>query len=115
MYFSRSIVVAALAGFAAAQSAVSSARGSLSTGVAGSMAPAGMVNTHIVQVGGPNGSLIFSPNNVKAKAGDLIQFQFHAKVGPHHSKSEFAVTDNDDRTTPSLNLPSTSPVSPFRT
>ena len=80
MYFSRSIVVAALAGFAAAQSAVSSARGSLTTGVAGSMAPAGMVNTHIVQVGGPNGSLIFSPNNVKAKAGDLIQFQFHAKV-----------------------------------
>jgi plastocyanin len=39
-----------------------------------------MVNTHIVQVGGPNGSLIFSPNNVKAKAGDLVQFQFHAKV-----------------------------------
>jgi plastocyanin len=46
----------------------------------GAMAAAGMVNTHIIQVGGPNGSLAFFPNNVKAAAGDLVQFQFHPKV-----------------------------------
>jgi plastocyanin len=38
-----------------------------------------MVNTHIVQVGGPNGSLAFYPSNIKAQPGDLVQFQFHPK------------------------------------
>ncbi|KAF2197719.1 hypothetical protein GQ43DRAFT_340036, partial [Delitschia confertaspora ATCC 74209] len=42
-------------------------------------AAAGMVNTHVIQVGGSNGSLIFSPSNVQAEIGDLIQFQFNAK------------------------------------
>jgi len=36
--------------------------------------------THVVQVGGPNGSLTFSPSNVVAQPGDLVQFQFHPKV-----------------------------------
>jgi plastocyanin len=39
----------------------------------------GMVATHVVQVGGPNGSLTFSPENIKANVGDLVQFQFHPK------------------------------------
>ena len=43
-------------------------------------AMAGMVMTHVVQVGGPNGSLTFSPSNVVAQPGDLVQFQFHPKV-----------------------------------
>lgn len=47
------------------------------------MSGAGL-NTHIIQVGGPNGSLAFYPNNVKANAGDLIQFQFHPKVHLHN-------------------------------
>lgn len=38
-----------------------------------------MVNTHVVQVGGPNGSLAFYPEVVRANIGDLIQFQFNPK------------------------------------
>ncbi|KAH7080932.1 Cupredoxin [Paraphoma chrysanthemicola] len=92
MYFSRSIMVSALMGFAAATthsvaasesllaSATGSAAGSLSTGSStGSPSAEGMVATHIVQVGGPNGSLAFYPNNVVAQPGDLVQFQFHPK------------------------------------
>ncbi|CAO2652528.1 Nn.00g008110.m01.CDS01 [Neocucurbitaria sp. VM-36] len=90
MYFSRSVIMSALMGFAAATSsqsvaasesliasATASSSGSLSTG--SSNTQAGMVNTHIVQVGGANGSLVFSPNQVKAAPGDLVQFQFHPK------------------------------------
>jgi plastocyanin len=88
MYFSRATILSAVMGFAAAQSSIdsilasatSSAIGSTATGVLGTTTPAGMVNTHIVNVGGPNGSLVFSPSNVRAQAGDMIQFQFHAKV-----------------------------------
>lgn len=59
--------------------------GSVSTSQPSAMA--GMVMTHVVQVGGPNGSLTFSPSNVVAQPGDLVQFQFHPKVRPiliHH-------------------------------
>jgi len=38
---------------------------------------------HVVQVGS-NGSLTFSPNNVIAAVGDLVQFQFNPKVGLFH-------------------------------
>ncbi|OAL56336.1 hypothetical protein IQ07DRAFT_496748 [Pyrenochaeta sp. DS3sAY3a] len=85
MYFSRSAIVSALVGFATVQAqdfsasesllaTATSAAGSISTGV-----PNGMVNTHIIQVGGPNGSLNFYPNSVQAAPGDLVQFQFHPK------------------------------------
>jgi plastocyanin len=89
MLFSRSVIVSALMGFAAAQSGVASAKSSMSTGsvAAGGSTPEGMAPTHVIQVGGPNGSLVFSPNNVQAKAGELIQFQFHAKVRTHGSSS----------------------------
>ncbi|KAF2740816.1 hypothetical protein EJ04DRAFT_424239 [Polyplosphaeria fusca] len=43
------------------------------------VATEGTVNTHVVQVGGPNGSTEFLPNNVKAMPGDLVQFQFNVK------------------------------------
>ncbi|KAF1837389.1 hypothetical protein BDW02DRAFT_595544 [Decorospora gaudefroyi] len=88
MYFSRATLVSALAGFASAQSASgaeSAASPTLSTAVAGPVstgtqnAMPGMVNTHVVQVGGPNGSLAFYPSNVVAAPGDLVQFQFHPK------------------------------------
>lgn len=39
-----------------------------------------MLRMHVVQVGGPNGSLAFYPNNVAAQPGDMVQFQFHPKV-----------------------------------
>lgn len=67
-------------------SSTATAYGSLSTGsgsppMAESTMPSGMagtVATHVVQVGGTN--LAFSPNNIVAQAGDLVQFQFHTKV-----------------------------------
>ncbi|KAI2779167.1 hypothetical protein F4815DRAFT_195571 [Daldinia loculata] len=37
---------------------------------------------HVVSVGSPNGTLIFSPENLKADVGDMIQFQFR---GGNHS------------------------------
>ncbi|KAF1995733.1 hypothetical protein P154DRAFT_444928 [Amniculicola lignicola CBS 123094] len=37
------------------------------------------VNTHVIQVGGPAGELIFAPNNIVAAPGDLVQFQFNPK------------------------------------
>lgn len=96
MLFSKSVLMAALMGLAAAKMHSSSvvasesllasatgATGSLSTDSAGSSkgpSEAGTINTHVIQVGGPNGSLSFLPNNVKAQPGDLIQFQFHPKV-----------------------------------
>ncbi|KAF2816061.1 Cupredoxin [Mytilinidion resinicola] len=42
-------------------------------------AAAGQETVHVVQVGGTNGSTIFSPNSVIAAAGDLVQFQFNKK------------------------------------
>ncbi|KAF2119932.1 Cupredoxin [Lophiotrema nucula] len=58
-----------------ASSAASVAAAATATGAA----TAGTVNTHVVQVGGPNGSTVFMPNNVQAQPGDLVQFQFNAK------------------------------------
>lgn len=33
---------------------------------------------HVVSVGSKNGSLTFMPDNMKAAAGDMVQFQFRA-------------------------------------
>ncbi|KAL1989665.1 hypothetical protein VTN49DRAFT_6862 [Thermomyces lanuginosus] len=38
----------------------------------------GMVKVHVVKVGW-NGELLFSPENVKADVGDIVQFQFYPK------------------------------------
>lgn len=38
-----------------------------------------MVKVHVVKVGW-NGELLFSPENVKADVGDIVQFQFYPKV-----------------------------------
>ncbi|KAI1388703.1 uncharacterized protein F4822DRAFT_253627 [Hypoxylon trugodes] len=40
---------------------------------------------HVVSVGSPNGTLAFSPDNVKADVGDMIQFQFR---GGNHSVAQ---------------------------
>ena len=93
--FAKSFIVSALMGFVAAQSASSSlsisASESLASQTASSPAAANStslptgssgagVMTHTIQVGGPNGSLAFYPNNIKAAPGDMVQFQFHPKV-----------------------------------
>ncbi|EOA85210.1 uncharacterized protein SETTUDRAFT_81904, partial [Exserohilum turcica Et28A] len=70
MYFSRTAIVSALAGLSCAQSMPPAPAAS---------GMAGMVMMHVVQVGGPNGSLAFYPNNVQAEPGDMVQFQFHPK------------------------------------
>ena len=102
------------AGLAASEThaGVASATGSAAAG--GLAAAEGMVATHVVQVGGANGSIIFSPENVVANVGDLVQFQFYPKVGlrllmssAHHLTSF--------RTTRLYSLPSTSPACPSRT
>jgi plastocyanin len=36
----------------------------------------GAVTVHVVKVGNANGTLAYSPNNVKANVGDMVQFQF---------------------------------------
>lgn len=51
------------------------------------VATEGTVVTHVVQVGGPNGTLRFYPDNVIAEIGELVQFQFLPKVCTHFSIS----------------------------
>ena len=64
-----------IAGTATAAAAMAAA-----STVAASM---GMETVHVVQVGS-NGSLTYSPNNVIAAVGDLVQFQFNPKVSLFH-------------------------------
>ena len=52
---------------------------SLVTAVRGSSSSASQVTVHVVQVG-PDGQLSFSPENVQANPGDMVQYQFHPKV-----------------------------------
>lgn len=94
MYFSKSVIITALVGFATAQSSSSSqsiaasetlsstanSTASAPTTSSTSTASGGSLITHTIQVGGPNGSLAFYPNNIQANAGDMVQFQFHPKV-----------------------------------
>lgn len=40
---------------------------------------AGQVKVHVVEVG-KNGSLTFSPDNLKVNPGEMVQFQFWPKV-----------------------------------
>jgi plastocyanin len=45
-----------------------------------SPSPSGMVNVHVIQVSDNNGTLRFFPDDIKADAGSMVQFQFHPKV-----------------------------------
>lgn len=40
----------------------------------------GQVAVWVVKVGGTNNELVFSPNTVTAKVGEMVQFQFYSKV-----------------------------------
>ena len=73
MYFTKPFVAFALLGAAAAQSSSSTAAAAAASG--------STVPTHVIMVGGTNGSLTYSPDNVVANVGDLVQFQFMPKVG----------------------------------
>lgn len=46
-----------------------------------SMAPAesGNVALHVVKVSNKKGDLTFTPNNIKANSGDMVQFHFYPK------------------------------------
>ncbi|KAF2797171.1 Cupredoxin [Melanomma pulvis-pyrius CBS 109.77] len=62
----------------AAHETKASAPAAQAPAASGAAAPAeGQVNTHVVQVGA--GGLTFSPSNVIAQPGDLVQFQFNPK------------------------------------
>jgi plastocyanin len=49
-----------------------------------------MVNVQVVQVGNMNGDLKFDPEEIKAEAGSMVQFQFYPKVsdGPEPGSSD---------------------------
>lgn len=71
MLFAKSSIFAAvaLAGLASAQSTTSSAD-----------VPEGSVMAHVVQVSNIGGEFTFSPEEVTAVAGDLVQFHFYPMV-----------------------------------
>ena len=122
MYFSRSFIASALLGLGAATthmgempagglatsstSALAASETPASAPAAQQSGSAGTVATHVVQVGGPNGSLTFSPENVKASVGDLVQFQFHPKVRTSNA-TPLAHHLTCPRTIPLSSLPST--------
>lgn len=60
-----------------------------------SPAPPGMVHVQVVKVSNKNGSLKFEPNNIKAEAGSMVQFQFYPKVHFHLSLLVWRRTDKD--------------------
>jgi plastocyanin len=87
MYFSKAFISSVLLGCAAATNHEAGAShtvapvGTKGVAAAAPSAPvAGMVNTHVVRVGGPNGTLRFFPDTLAAEIGDLVQFQFYPKV-----------------------------------
>ena len=55
-----------------------------STMAMGAAAPSGgvggMVTMHVVKVSNKNGDLAFTPKDMKAKVGDMVQFQFYPNV-----------------------------------
>jgi hypothetical protein len=62
----------------------------------------------VVKVGSQNNDLTFSPSTIQAKPGEMIQFQFYAKVrdGPFRSVFLQQQTDILGRIIPSPHLPS---------
>ena len=46
----------------------------------GSTSSSSQVTVQTVMVSNKNGSLIYSPNNIEAAVGSLVQFQFYPKV-----------------------------------
>lgn len=130
MYFSRSYIVSALLGLATATSHLAGEMGAASSAAiaaseslapasaaapaASGMAGAGEVPTHVIQVGGPNGTLAFSPENIQANPGDLVQFQFNPKV-PSSFILVPSLSNSRNRTTPLSSRPSTSPAFRYKT
>jgi plastocyanin len=67
MQFTSFALSALSIGSALAATTTSSAMASISTG---------QITVHVVKVGNANGTLAYSPNNIKANVGDMVQFQF---------------------------------------
>ncbi|KAN0106785.1 Cupredoxin [Hyaloscypha variabilis] len=72
MQFTTFALSALSIGSALAATTTSSAASTVGTSTSSS----GQVVVHVVKVGNANGTLEYSPNNIKANVGDLVQFQF---------------------------------------
>jgi len=62
--------------FALSALSIGSALAASTTSSASSSTSTGQVTVHVVKVGNANGTLAYSPNNIKANVGDMVQFQF---------------------------------------
>ena len=71
-----------------------------------------MVSVQVVQVSDMNSTLKFFPEEIKAEAGSMVQFQFYPKVSRTWLPTSNPSTDTRTRITPSPNQPLTSPVNP---
>lgn len=77
-------------------------------------APSAGAKVQVVQVGGSNGSLTFSPDDIKAEMGSFVQFQFNPMVSspPKNDRSKKQPLTTSNRTIPSSSPPSTLPACP---
>lgn len=73
-------------------STITSTLASVSEGAA---APTGTAGTrvHVVKVGDENGGLVFSPADIKAAKGDMVQFQFYPRVSWTQSSLDLLFAD----------------------
>lgn len=62
--------------FALSALSIGSALAATTTSSSTASTSTGQVKVHVVKVGNANGTLAYSPNNVKANVGDMVQFQF---------------------------------------
>jgi len=81
MHFSTVIAPLFLAGASVAE--IITAGGAAPTGApaasAGAPVASGMVSVQVVKVGGANGELTFTPSDIQAPVGSMVQFQFWPK------------------------------------
>ena len=64
-----------------------------------SAAQGGTQQLWAVKVGSPDGKFVFSPNVINAQPGDLVQFQFYARVSEiksniRHSRRYSCITES---------------------
>jgi plastocyanin len=67
-----------LGGGAGNLSATTSATGATNT--AGVIGQSGQIPVWVVKVGSQNNDLVFSPNTINGKPGEVVQFQFYSRV-----------------------------------
>lgn len=60
----------------------------------------GQVMVHAVWVGNANGDLVFEPESIQAKVGEMVQFQFYPRVCCDEDSAIWKPDANLRRTTP---------------